>query len=166
MASTDQIVWPAHHDPRNAPVYVWNELSIPAPREKVWAWLVRAQQWPAWYPNSAAVRFVTGTPPDLALGTRFDWKTFGVHLMSTVREFVPPERLAWDARGRGIDAYHAWLLTETEKGCHVATGEVQRGWLARLQNLVLPARMHEQHQIWLERLNDQAAGEGRFPPPR
>jgi hypothetical protein len=102
------------------------------------------------------VRFISGPPPDLAVGTRFGWKTFGVHLESTVQEFVPPERLAWDARGRGVDAYHAWLLVRTAEGCNVVTAEVQRGWLARLQNMFLPSRMFDQHQVWLERLRDQA----------
>lgn len=43
MTSIDQIVWPERYDPRSAPVYVWNELSIPVSPEDVWAWLIRAQ---------------------------------------------------------------------------------------------------------------------------
>jgi uncharacterized protein YndB with AHSA1/START domain len=160
MVGTDRITWPDRYDPRTAPVYVWNELDIPAPPADVWAWLIRAQQWPAWYPNSADVRFILGAPPDLALGTKFSWKTFGVRLESTVRELVPYERLAWDARGRGIDAYHAWLLVPTVDGCHVVTAESQRGWLARLQNLFLPTRMFKEHQIWLERLSDKVVRGG------
>ena len=89
-----------------------------------------------------------------------------MRLESAVREFVPYERLAWDARGPGIDAYHAWILVPTEEGCHVATGETQRGWLARLQNVIMPTRMNKQHQIWLERLRDQAVGGRPSPPPR
>lgn len=117
---------------------------------------------PAWALRPEAA---PGAPPDLALGTKFRWKTFGVRLESSVREFVPYERLAWNARGTGIDAYHAWLLVPTKEGCRVANGETQRGWLARLQNVVLPTRMHQQHQLWLERLRDQAV-EGITSSPR
>jgi len=158
MTALDAIRWPAEYEPKSATIHVFNERFISAPPEEVWSWLIRAQQWPSWYPNSADVRFVSGTPPDLALGTRFTWKTFGVRLDSTVREFVPHQRLSWDARGMGIDAYHAWLLQRTAEGCQVITAEVQRGWLARLQNLFLPKRMYQQHQIWLERLNDVVTG--------
>ena len=38
-----------------------------APAAAVWAWLVRAQQWPEWYSNSANVVFPDGNGPDLSL---------------------------------------------------------------------------------------------------
>ena len=56
---------------------------------------------------------------ELRLGTMFTWRTFGVKLKSTVQEFVPQERLAWTARGIGVDAYHAWLLLPRSSGTHV-----------------------------------------------
>ena len=71
-----------------------NELEMASAPETVWAWLIRAQLWPTWYPNSANIVFLTGQPPDLAFGTRFRWKTFGVTIESTVLEFVPYERLS------------------------------------------------------------------------
>jgi uncharacterized protein YndB with AHSA1/START domain len=158
MSTSAQIKWPDRYDPRKAPVHVRNELTIPASCDSVWAWLVRAELWPSWYPNSANVLFITGSPPDLALGTRFRWKTFGLTLESTVLEFVPNERLAWDAKGPGVSAYHAWLLQGTESGCIVLTEETQKKWLARLQDRFRPKRMHEQHQIWLEGLREKAVG--------
>ena len=130
--------------------------------EVIWAWLIRATRWPTWYENSAKVRFLQGNPPDLALGTRFRWKTFGVTIESTVLEFVPEERIAWDAQGVGVDAYHAWVLHRTAQGCHVLTEETQHGWLARAGDLLMPRRMSKYHQLWLEGLRDKAA-EG-FPP--
>jgi hypothetical protein len=51
--------------------------------------------------------FLSGNPPDLALGAKFCWKTFGVTIESTVLEFMPYERLAWDAHAKGLEAYHA-----------------------------------------------------------
>jgi uncharacterized protein YndB with AHSA1/START domain len=157
MGEPDAIRWPPRYEPVRAAVHVRNEISIPAPAEVVWAWLIRAMLWPTWYRNSAYVSFVSGSPPDLGAGTRFSWKTFGVRIESTVIEFVPTERLAWDARGRGIEAYHAWLIRTSPHGCSVVTEETQHGWLARLGQLLMPDRMHRFHQVWLEALKAKAA---------
>ena len=144
-------------------MHVRNELEIDAPPEVVWAWLIRAQLWPVWYENAADVTFLSGTPPDLSPGARFRWKTFGVRIESTVQEFVPNERIAWDAHGIGTDAYHAWVIGGTPGGSQVLTEETQHGSLARLAALVMPHRMHKHHQIWLEQLRE-AARKG-LPPP-
>lgn len=64
--------------------------------------------------------------------------------------------LAWDAHGLGVDAYHAWVLTPTPTGCHVLTEENQHGLGARLQKKLLPNRMWNQHQLWLEGLQRNA----------
>jgi uncharacterized protein YndB with AHSA1/START domain len=151
-----QIEWPARFAPPNCPIHVRNELAIAASPERVWAWLVRAQGWPRWYVNASDVRFLAGAPPDLAAGTRFRWRTFGVRIESTVREWAPPHRLAWDAHSFGVEAYHAWLITPTADGCHVLTEETQHGFLARLGALVMPRRMGRYHQIWLEGLRGRA----------
>lgn len=134
-----------------------------APTDRVWAWLIRASLWPTWYGNSARVQFLNAAGPDLTERTRFRWKTFGVTLVSTVLEYVPEERIAWDARTFGLDAYHAWVLQPHDDGCLVRTEETQHGVLARLGKLFLPDRMHTVHQIWLEAL----AGRSRtdMPPP-
>ena len=132
--------------------------------ETVWAWLIRAQLWPTWYPNSANIMFLADPPPDLTLGTRFRWKTFGITIESTALEFLPYERLAWDARGTGLDAYHAWLIQKTNQGSNVIAEETQRGWVARLGKALRPSRMELQHQIWLEGLREKAS-RGLPPSP-
>ena len=132
MAKPNQILWPSRYEPVNCSVHVRNEFAMASPPETVWAWLIRAKLWPTWYPNSANIQFLSGQSPDLALGTRFRWKTFGVTIESTVLEFMPYERLAWDAHSTGLDAYHAWLIQKTSQGCNVLMEETQRGWLARL----------------------------------
>jgi hypothetical protein len=122
----------------------------------VWAWLVRAQRWPEWYVNSANVVFPDGNGPDLSLGARFRWKTFGVGIESKVEEFVECERIAWSARGIGVDAYHAWAIEPEGQCCTVLTEQTQHGWVAGLGSLLMPTRMHRFHQIWLESLEKQA----------
>jgi len=151
-----KINWPGAYEPSRTRVHVSNRLAMKAPISAVWSWLVRAQRWPEWYSNSSNVVFLSGEGPDLALGTRFKWKTFGVAIESKVEEFLPPERIAWSAHGIGVDAYHAWALEETSEGCNVLTEETQNGWVASLGNLLMPNRMHKFHQIWLESLEKHA----------
>lgn len=149
------IRWPEKHGPEETAVHVRNELDMPVQPEAVWPWLVRAQLWPTWYPNSANVA-IEGGGPDLKPASKFRWKTFGVTLDSEVKEFVPPERLAWSARSTGVDAYHGWLIERRPAGCHVLTEETQNGTLARLGNALRPQNMGKMHQVWLERLLEKA----------
>ena len=157
MNKQEGIRWPERYKPGNAPVHVKNDLEIQASSQSIWAWLIRAELWPTWYINSAHVQFLDGTPPDLALGTRFKWKTFGLKLDSQVVEFIPNERIAWNAHGFGVDAYHAWLITPTPQGCHVLTEETQYGWIARLAHFFTPNLMYRGHHIWLKSLRDKAS---------
>lgn len=149
--------WPDRFRPDRAPVHVRNAIDIAAPPARVWAWLVRAPRWPEWYRNSAGVE-LEGGAGELALGTQFRWRTFGVALLSRVEEFEAPERLAWTGRSFGVDVYHAWLITETASGCHVLTEESQHGLLARLDHRLRPHRMGTLHQVWLEALRGRAMG--------
>ena len=87
----------------------------------------------------------------------FSWKTMGLRINCNVREFEPESRLAWDAKGVGTWAYHAWLITPTATGCHVLTEETQHGWLCRLGQLMMPGSLHiKWHQVWLEKLELEA----------
>jgi hypothetical protein len=81
-----------------------------------------------------------------------------------VLEFVPFERLAWDAHGTGLEAYHAWLIQKTIEGYNVLTEEVQHGPIAQLGKALRPHRMEQQHQVWLEGLRAKAM-DGLPPKP-
>ncbi|MBI1741983.1 SRPBCC domain-containing protein [Candidatus Acetothermia bacterium] len=155
--SSKAIQWPVEYQPSRCPVHVRNELNMPVTPDRVWAWLIRAELWPSWYQNSSHLRFIEGSAPDLSLGARFRWKTFGVTIESRVLEFIPDERIAWDAHALGIHCYHAWLIRKTSEGCHVLTEETQHGWLALLGKLLMPTRMHHFHQLWLEGLRENAS---------
>ena len=151
-----KVRWPSRFDPANTSVFVSNKITIPAAPETVWVWLVCAKRWPEWYSNSANVR-LPGEVANLAPGMQFEWRTFGVHLISTVKEFELHSRLAWDARAIGIEAYHAWVIEKRGKGeTLVLTEETQHGWLARLAKLLTPGRMSRYHQMWLEKLREKA----------
>ena len=47
MNNDGTVRWPPHFVPAAAPVHVRNELDMDVPAEAVWAWLIRAQFWPA-----------------------------------------------------------------------------------------------------------------------
>jgi len=140
-----------------ASVRVRNEIVIDALPERVWPWLIRATGWPDWYPNSRDVR-IEGGASDLSPGARFTWRTFGVRVRSTVREFEPHERIAWDGAGMMLDVYHAWLIEPRGAGSWVLTEENQNGLAARAQALVMPSRMREGHDVWLAALKAKAEG--------
>jgi hypothetical protein len=143
------IHWPERYSPTRAPVYVRNELLMEAPIERVWAWLIRAPLWPTWYPNSKNVVLTT---VNLEPNAQFTWSTFGVSLNTNVVEFEAPNRVAWIARGMGVEAYHAWYLESRDAATYVLTEETQYGWAARIGDIVFPGRMYRYHQVWLEQL--------------
>lgn len=159
--ASEGIRWPEEFSPARSPIHVRNELVMLAQPQAVWSWLVRARDWPSWYSNSKNVR-IDGDAADLAQGSTFRWRTFGVSLVSRVEEFLPVERIAWNAQGLGVWAYHAWLILPTASGCTVVTEETQRGFVARTGRLLMPRRMERFHQVWLEGLEKQA----RQGPPR
>jgi hypothetical protein len=152
---TNSIQWPEEFAPARAPVHVRNELAMEASTEQVWSCLIRAKDWPSWYSNAKGVS-IEGGADSLSPGVTFRWRTFGVRLVSRVVEFVPGERIAWNARGLGVWAYHAWLLQTRATGCTVVTEETQYGFLARAGDLLMPSRMHRFHQMWLEALRQRA----------
>jgi uncharacterized protein YndB with AHSA1/START domain len=149
------INWPERYAPGRVAVQVSNDISIDAAPSAVWAWLIRAALWPSWYPNSSNVR-IAGGADDFSPGARFRWRTFGVPVRSTVREFVLNERIAWDGSGLLLDVYHAWLIEPRLGGCRVLTEENQNGLAARAQALLMPGRMHTGHDLWLARLKQRA----------
>jgi hypothetical protein len=151
------IRWPDRYAPARTAVHAGTEIDCSASPEDVWHWLVRAADWPTWCPEFKGVK-IFGGGTSLELDSKFHWSAFGVPLDSIVMEFVPPERIAWSARGLGIDAYHAWLIERSREGCHVTTEENQNGWAARLNNLLRPSFMRDMQRIWLERLDERAKG--------
>lgn len=153
--STDSIRWPAEYDPSRCPIHVVNSLDIAASPAIVWEQLITAADWPTWYSEVLSVRIKDGSRK-LSQGADFTWNASGMTISSTIKEFVPHERIAWDGKGMGLDAYHAWLITPTPSGCRVLSEETQRGILQRLMKLFTPKVSSHWIQRWLEGLAKQA----------
>jgi uncharacterized protein YndB with AHSA1/START domain len=160
-----EIRWPEQHRPEVSRLHAVNELQMDAAPDDVWAWLRRPDLFPSYYANSMFVRHKGGVWPQVELGSRFRWFTFGVIVNSEVVEFEPAERrLAWSARELGASGHHAWMLSERDGGTFVRTEETKRGWAMAISKPVMSRMMVRQHQRWLEGLA-RVAAEGPPPPP-
>lgn len=154
MKPTDS--WPAPFDPSTARVYAYNEIRTHLPAELLWQVLIEAAAWPRWYRNARDVS-IDGGGQQLTSASTFTWTTFGLRVASTVREFAPPSRLAWEGAGRGSSGYHRWDLQPTpDGGTLIVTEEVQSGIIARLLGPVVKRSIERQHQHWLEALVETA----------
>jgi uncharacterized protein YndB with AHSA1/START domain len=148
--------WPDGFAPGVAKLYVRNERTMRAPIDAVWAWLISAPRWNAWFSNATKVRLPDGATT-LAAGMHFTWAQSGVWLRSDVREFQPHKRLAWAAQSPLIKAYHTWDLQSDGDGTRVITDETQNGLMPTLVAPILKPRMLAVHDKWLESLERQAA---------
>ena len=152
------IRWPEQHRPEVSLLHAVNEIEIEADRERVFAWLARPELWPSYYGNARLVRHLDGPWPNVELGSRFRWLTFGVLVFSEIVEFEPPERIAWSAKELGASGHHGWLLEKRRGGrTFVRTEETQRGWSMRLAAPAMKRLMPRYHQRWLEGLARVAA---------
>lgn len=155
------VTWPRGLEPVRASVHVANASPAIAPRDQIWPWLARPERWPAYYANARCVRHVDGPWPELAVGSRFRWWTFGLVITSVVTEYEPPERLAWSWSGPGGSGHHGFVLEPRAWGTLIATEETVFGAAARaLRPLVRPVMLHF-HQQWVEGL----ARKGALQPP-
>ncbi|WP_322013869.1 SRPBCC family protein [Paraburkholderia sp. J12] len=152
-----QIHWPGTPNPEVADVFSHNEIEIHAACDAVWAHLVDASRWPSWYPNSHNVK-IAGGASQLGPHTHFTWETFGVHIRSTVAEYVPGSRLGWFGNGPQVAAYHTWWLVPDGPSCHVVTEEATKGPGAVASRQSDPAGLHDGHELWVTRLKKLSEG--------
>ncbi|MEM1218094.1 MAG: SRPBCC domain-containing protein [Bacteroidota bacterium] len=154
--NAEMIFFPEAYHPEKTLIHVRNKIEINAAKEYIWYWLIHAPTWPEWYANSANVQILEQTEQHLKAGTRFNWRTFNTNIHSEVRVFKPYHRLAWTAKGTGLLAYHAWLITPSDQGYTVITEETQQGWLPWLGKRFIQKSLYNQHQRWLEGLKGKA----------
>ena len=164
MTGETVISWPDEHTPKASAFHAVNELQIPAEPEVVWAWLCRADLWPSYYSNARRVKHLEGPWPEIELGSRWRWLTFGAFVTSELVEYQPKQRLAWSAKELGGRGHHGWVLRRQAGGTFVRTEETQRGLGIRLAKPALRPLMVRFHQRWLEGLS-RVASEGAPPAP-
>jgi len=147
------IHWAKGFEPQKADLFAHNEITIDATCNAVWNHIVRAEQWPDWYPNAKHVQLAAGER-ELAKGSVFQWTTFGIAIESKVDEFVPPARLSWFgyAPGTAPSFYHTWYLEPRGTSCHVVTEEVGVGANPKQLRETNETLMHRGHDLWLATL--------------
>lgn len=156
----EKVIWPPRYDPRISAIYALNDIDVKAPPETVWKLLVEAETWSRYFPAENQVT-ILGGGKELALGTRYSRVTVGFPMSLVITECEPFRRLAWstivDGDETGSSAYHGWVITPTEEGCHVLTEETQQGdfFLEELGRKH-PGALYRYHQDWVERLAQAA----------
>ena len=159
----DHVRWPEPYDPKFSAIYALNDIDVKAPPEVVWKLLVDAENWSTYFPPEDQVKILTDEP-ELGLGTKYSRVTVGFPMRLVVTECEPFRRLAWattvDGDETGSSAYHGWVITPTEDGCHVLTEETQQGaWFLEELGRKRPGALYGYHQEWVERLARAAESE-------
>jgi uncharacterized protein YndB with AHSA1/START domain len=152
----DHVIWPERYDPKISAIYALNDIDVKAPAEVVWKLLIDATNWYRYFPAEDQVEILSGEQ-GLALGTRYSRVTVGYPMSLVVTECVENRRLAWattvDGDTTGSTAYHGWVITPTQDGCHVLTEETQQGeWFLDMLGRRHPGGLYRYHQDWVERL--------------
>ena len=152
----DHVVWPQQYDPKISPIYALNDIDVNAPPEIVWRLLIDAEKWLNYFPPEDQVQLQDGQQ-ELTLGTKFHRVTVGYPMSLIVTECVSGRRLAWsttvDGDETGSTAYHGWVITPTETGCHVLSEETQQGsFFLELLGHKHPGGLYSYHQDWVEAL--------------
>jgi uncharacterized protein YndB with AHSA1/START domain len=153
------IHWPADFIPEAADLFSHNEIFVNASCEKVWNYVVDAQLWPTWYPNSNDIQLLDGAKR-LGPDVRWRWTTFGVAIESQVKEYVQDSRLGWYGYSPGSAPafYHTWLLQPCNGGCLVVMDEAGFGIAAVQLREADEGLMHRGHDLWLATLRWMSEG--------
>ncbi len=156
----DRVIWPQTYDPKSSAIYALNDIDVNAPPAVVWKLLVDAENWSSYFPAEDQVKILTGEL-ELALGTNYSRVTVGFLMKLIVTEFVPGRRLSWSTVVEGDEtdssAYHGWVITPTNNGCHVLTEETQQGsFFLEEIGRKHPGALYRYHQEWVESLACEA----------
>ena len=159
----DHVIWPEQFDPKISAIYALNDIEVKAQPEVVWKLLVDAEHWSNYFPPEDQVKILSGESK-LQLGTKFHRVTVGYPMSPIVTEYVPGRRLAWsttvDGDETGSTAYHGWVITPTDDGCHVLSEETQQGeFFLELIGRKHPGALFRYHQDWVEGLARAAEAE-------
>jgi uncharacterized protein YndB with AHSA1/START domain len=159
----NHVTWPHQYHPSRSAIYALNDVDVKAPPELVWKLLVDAENWSSYFPAEDQVEILTGES-ELALGTQYSRVTVGFLMKLIVTQYVPDRRLSWstvvDGDETGSSAFHGWVITPTDDGCHVLTEETQQGpFFLEEIGRKRPGALYNYHQEWVESLARAAEAE-------
>ena len=154
--SSGVIMWPPEYSPLKSKFYVYNQIVVDAPPNKVWEVLVNALRWESWYKGAKNILILNQTDSLLKANAVFRWETMGLKFESTVKEFEKGRLLAWESKKKSIKGYHVWLMVPTQNGCKVITAESQTGWLTFFEKTFQGKKLWKLHNDWLKELKNQS----------
>lgn len=161
------IQWPEGFVPGFADNFASNEVIVASlSAEKIWPLVSHPKRWPSYYDNADNIAFHGEAGPELQVGDRFRFDTFGFTVECEVIEATPPKdnqpgRISWrgwNSEGEDrLDVHHAWLIENLEGGrVRILTQETQNGKPAKELARETPNPMVNGHQAWLEGLVESA----------
>jgi uncharacterized protein YndB with AHSA1/START domain len=159
----NHVIWPHKFDPKTSAIYALNDIDVKAPAEVVWKLLLDATNWYKYFPAENQVKIQSGEA-ELDLGTKWTRITVGIPTRLIVTEFEPITRLAWSTTVDGDEtdssAYHGWVITPMDTGCHVLSEETQQGeYFLEELGRKNPGALYRYHQEWVECLARGAEAE-------
>ncbi|ADW68504.1 SRPBCC domain-containing protein [Granulicella tundricola] len=159
----NHVIWPHRFDPKTSAIYALNDIDVKAPPEMIWKLLVDAEHWSSYFPAENQVKILSGEA-ELELGTKWTRMTVGIPTRLIVTEYEPNTRLSWsttvDGDETGSSAYHGWVITPTDRGCHVLSEETQQGpYFLEALGRKHPGGLYSYHQEWVEKLARAAEAE-------
>ena len=161
----EKINWPSTYEPSKSKFFVHNEIEINAPPQVIWEILMDAPSWPNWYKGAKNVVLKNSNEATLKADAVFNWQTMGLKFESTIKEFIPYQRLSWESKKKIIQGYHAWLIIPTPSGCKVITEESQNGWLTFLEKTFQRKKLHRLHDAWLAEIKQKAEAKPQKSTP-
>jgi len=108
--------------------------------------------WPGWLRD---INAAAGLTP-LEVGSRFEWQTQGLSIISTVTEVDPGVRIVWEGPAEGILAVHTWALTVMDAAVIVRTEESCAGPTVEANVPATQAALDAFFRGWLEDLKKGA----------
>ncbi|NVK28910.1 MAG: SRPBCC family protein [Flavobacteriia bacterium] len=156
QSHSESVQWPTEYAPSEADFFVHNYIDIEASPETVWSIVIDAMSWSEYYDGASEVQLDSTNSGMLELGTVIHWVTMGFDFKSTVVQYEPYKRLAWESYRSNMNGYHAWLIIPTTTGCRLITDESQNGSLARVERIFQPYKLERLHGEWLEGIKIRA----------
>ena len=134
------------------PLIARKTLFIEASPDRVWAIHADVARWGQWQRSVSATRLVG----PLGVGSKVEWISSGLNIISTVRIWEPDRQTVWTGRALGIRANHSWLLQPWDTGTLVTTEESIGGWKVPLLKMFKPAFLNRSLDDWLSDLKSVA----------
>lgn len=137
----------------NAVLKTSKEIEIHAPIDTVWNIQADINSWANWQPDISEAKLDGSIEP----GTKFEWKSGGFKLHSTLEKVITNKIIGWRGVGLGASAIHVWEFSSLENGnTLVRTSESMDGWLVKLFKGMMRKKLNESLEAWLGALKYSA----------